>query len=680
MGITGRHKRIWARLSNAVSSFAVLALILLGVVFLLRLFELVYNLTLHSTKVSVLKLYSSAFSTDLFFWFRFSMLQLIIYIPLFLISKKLSKVIFVAIAFFYLILQLSLTQYFTQALVPLGSDLYGYTWADIWLTIGASGHLSLTIILVSIILVIGYLSAFYFLPKKIMLGGRVSFSIVALTVLFVTVSSFVVFPTTTNNSEFINNLALNKTDFFLSRSALHFFPEENETDIYAEAYIGDFGDNATATANFEFLDEPNYPFLHKDNSADVLSPFLNKANQPPNIVILLVEGLGRAFTNEGAYLGNFTPFIDSLSNRSLYWENFLSEAGRTFAVLPSVLGSLPFAKRGFAEMGDQMPAHLSLISLLKFNGYHTSFHYGGNSKFDNMQLFLRKSRIDVINDERSFKAGYTPMPKSTNGFTWGYGDKELFRQYFDTKSIEPNKPFLNVILTVSTHTPFLINEQQEYLDKFEARMQQLGFDEAKMKEYRDYKLQYASILFADDAIKGFIHSYSKRPDFNNTIFFITGDHRMPEIPMVSKIDRYHVPLLIYSPLLKRTAKFSSISTHFDITPSILAYLKGNFKLQLPTAVAWMGSGLDTSRSLNNSHAYPLLQTKNDLVDFLSGTQLLNNRQLFTLKEGLHSSINEDEMRAASLQHSFDEFKKKNEMLINGAPLLPDSIYERYLPR
>ena len=63
-----------------------------------------------------------------------------------------------------------------------------------------------------------------------------------------------------------------------------------------------------------------------------------------------MEGLGRAFTNKGAYLGNFTPFIDSLAEKSLYWENFLSEGGRTFAVLPSFLGSLPFAKNGFNEL------------------------------------------------------------------------------------------------------------------------------------------------------------------------------------------------------------------------------------------------------------------------------------------------------------------------------------------
>jgi phosphoglycerol transferase MdoB-like AlkP superfamily enzyme len=50
-------------------------------------------------------------------------------------------------------------------------------------------------------------------------------------------------------------------------------------------------------------------------------------------------------------------------------------------------------------------------------------------------------------------------------------------------------------------------------------------------------------------LRGFFDAYSKRSDFNNTIFLITGDHRMPEIPMSDKIDRYHVPLIVYSPML-----------------------------------------------------------------------------------------------------------------------------------
>ena len=41
-----------------------------------------------------------------------------------------------------------------------------------------------------------------------------------------------------------------------------------------------------------------------------------------------------------------------------------------------------FAENGILEMGNRMPAHLSLYNLLKYNGYHSSFYYGGDTQFD----------------------------------------------------------------------------------------------------------------------------------------------------------------------------------------------------------------------------------------------------------------------------------------------------------
>jgi uncharacterized sulfatase len=678
MEITAQ-KKFLDRLSDGIKSFAVLIIILLGSILLLRLVELVSNYTAGSTASNKVRLYGAAISYDLLFWLRFSLTLLVIYLPLFFLSRKLSYLVFVLIASFYFILQLSLLQYFSQALVPLGADIYSYSKADITHTIAASANVSHTTVATSMSLLSCCLFAFYFCPRKIAFGKKSSFSLLLLLIVTFSFSSYFPLPTR-QGTEFLGNLALNKTEYFLSASITHFLPEDDETDIYSDAYIGEAADGPGSIAPFEYIDAAHYPFLRRDNSPDVLSSFFNRGSKPPNIVILLVEGLGRAFTNEGAYLGNFTPYLDSLSAHSLYWENFLSEGGRTFAVLPSVIGSLPFSNKGFADMGDKMPDHLSLVSLLKLNGYHTSFYYGGDSRFDNMQLFLKRNGIDAINDEKSFGKGYAKMPENSGGFSWGYGDQELFRKYFDTREAEPAKPSLDIILTVSTHTPFLINNQQQYLEKFEARMKQLDFDELKKSEYRDYKFQYASILFADDAIKSFIANFSKRADFNNTIFFITGDHRMPEIPMTTAIDRYHVPLIIYSPLLARSAKFSSISTHFDITPSILAFLKSNYSVKLPGLVTWVGSGLDTSRSLVNSHAYPLLQTKSDLVDFISGENLLHNQQLLKVSHGLRLAEIEDEAKAATVQHSFAEFKKKNESISKGAALLPDSIYLNYFPR
>ncbi len=123
--------------------------------------------------------------------------------------------------------------------------------------------------------------------------------------------------------------------------------------------------------------------------------FTVDSTRPPNLVFILVEGLGKAFSGPNAYLGSFTPFLDELAGKSLYWENFLASQGRTFAALPSILASLPFAEQGFNELGKRMPRHLSLMSILKHNGYRLKFYIGGDPDFDNERLFLQQQGVDV---------------------------------------------------------------------------------------------------------------------------------------------------------------------------------------------------------------------------------------------------------------------------------------------
>ena len=598
----------------------------------------------------------------------------------YLVHKKVAHVFFIVASVLLLLIQVALSQYFINTLVPLGADLWGYSLADIKQTIGASGGIKISMIVIFIVLLLFVLSSLIFLPKKIKVNGWLG---LVLFFAFI-ISAFTKTPELINEwmpgQEYSNNLSINKSWYFFDASYRHFFPVKEELDIYSNSYSGDFttsGDDAKLVT-MKYVDETNYPFLHTtDSTKDVLSPFFSVSAKPPNIVLILVEGLGRAFTNKGAYLGNFTPFIDSLSEKSLYWENFLSEGGRTFAVLPSILGSLPFAKNGFNELGEAMPQHFSLLNLLKRNGYNTSFYYGGDSHFDNMDVYLQKNNITTINDEKTFPSGYTKMPLQ-NGFTWGYGDKELFRRFFETKS-NPEQPYLSVVLTVSTHNPFLINEQETYLQRFETRMNELGFPEEIKKQNRNYDKQYASILFMDDAVKSFINQYKQRPDFANTVFLITGDHRMPEIPMSTKIDRYHVPLLIYSPLLKHAAKFSSISTHFDITPSLVAWLKKSYQLQIPDTVSWMGSGIDTARQFRNIHAYPIMQTKTDLVDFVMGNYLLNGNDLFRINTNMDLSPENNDTKANELKAAFARFKNKNSLFLQTLKMVPDTLLQKFTP-
>ena len=671
--------RIAKFISGSLQYYIKHSLVLLMLFVITRSFEVISDIIKHGTPKLLGMVIATGLAKDLIFFLQVSAVGYVLFALLYLLHKKLAHIFFIIISVVLLLIQVSLSQYFISTLVPLGADLWGYSIADIRQTVGASGGITLPMILAFVVLLVLVISSLIWLPKRIKPGSWTSF----IFFLAFVITAFTKAPSMVNEwmpgQEYSNNLSLNKSSYFFNASYRHFFPPKEEQDIYSNNYSGDYATSAedAKLSVYKYLDEKNYPFLHSvDSSNEVLSPFFSVSEKPPNIVILLVEGLGRAFTNKGAYLGNFTPFVDSLADKSLYWENFLSEGGRTFAALPSLIGSLPFAKNGFNELGESMPKHLSLLNVLQNNGYNTSFYYGGDSHFDNMDVYMQKNTVNTINDEKTFPSGYVKMPASSAGFTWGYGDKELFRRFLETKT-NTQQPNISVVLTVSTHNPFLINEQDAYLQKFETRMNELGFSEDIKNQNRKYNYQFASVLYTDDAIKKFFNDYSQRPDFANTVFLITGDHRMPEIPMSSKIDRYHVPLIIYSPLLKRRAKFKSISTHFDITPSLLAWLKKGYGLKVPEPASWMGAGLDTAHQFRNIHAYPIMQTKTDLIDFVMGNYMLNGHDLFSIKDNMDLIPEKNDAKSAELKAAFDRFRNKNNNFIGSMRIVPDSLLQKY---
>jgi uncharacterized sulfatase len=672
------HKPLFLKkLKDAAVSFAGLSLIWLGLILVFSVVEILFNNFSHGLPTGFFRLSFWSWYLDLQFWFKWVFLGFIIYTPVYLLSPKIARLSFQGFIILFLIVQLLLLSYFNTAMVMLGADLFSYSIQEIEQTVGASGGISLISVISFISLIIMVILVLRYVPKKLNFHLYPALLIPLLSLLFLVFGVSKMLGSVNLNSDFANSLITNKSDYFYSASYSHYFPEVFETDIYSDSYIAASFNRYSKAIEINYVDETNYPFLHEAEAGDVLSPFFQPEENTPNIVIILVEGLGRAFTNKGAYLGNFTPFLDSLSVKSLYWKNFMSEGGRTFAVLPSLLGSLPFAENGFLGLGNKMPDHLSLMNVLQFNGYRTSFYYGGDAAFDNMALYLQKNNIDEIKDINTFPAGYKKLP-ANNGFTWGYSDSELFRHYLNTiPAKKGHQPQLSVILTVAMHSPFLIDEADKYSAIFENRMDHLKFNEEKKNAYRNYQKQYSSIMYTDDALKAFFEAYKKREDYSNTIFLITGDHRIPEIPMSTKIDRYHVPLIIFSPMLKRTAEIASVSTHFDIAPSLLTYLKTNFEIKTPAQNSWLGQGLDTTRGFQNLHQVPLMQTKTNMIDFIMGEYHLNGDKLYKLNEDLGEELVNDDEKKNQLINAFNQFKKKNNVIINGGKIVPDSLFRNY---
>lgn len=666
------------RIKISATQFTGLALILLFFLFLLTGIEIGLASVNHNLKSDFLDLFLWSFYEDFKFFLILFFPAYLFFALLHLISPNLAKTIFLISSLILFIGQLTLIFYYNTTLVMLGSDLFGYSINEIIQTVGASGFFSLIPILIYIPLIAGLSIFLVYLPNKWRPGHVISLSFLAISFIFLVTGGSEKLNTKILISDFETNLVKNKSQHFYSEAYAYLNPELYETDIYAESYLENFFSEYANAEPIKYLNDPDYPFLRKALKRDVLTSFFKPKEQAPNIVIIIMEGLGRAFTNRGAYLGNFTPYLDSLSKESLYWPNFLSNGGRTFTVLPSLLGSLPFSQNGFIEMDQNMPDQISLLNLLKKNNYQTSFYYGGNSEFDKMAAYLRKNKVSHITDINDFPDAYRQIPPSASGFTWGYGDKELFRYYLNTNPVgESQQPRLDVLLTVSTHDPFVIAEPEKYTEKFEEKMSEFGFSEEKKENYRNYREQYTSILFADDAIKNLIESYKEREDFENTIFLITGDHRIPEIPMASKIDRYHVPLIIYSPMINRPAEFESVSSHFDIAPSLISFLKNNYDIKSPEMNSFIGRGLDTIRNFQNIHQIPMMQTKTEVIDFVMGEYHLNGDNLYRLNQEFTEVFVDDPIKEDELRNEFNQFKIKNSEIINGKKIVPDSIVERY---
>lgn len=661
------RKKEQSKLHEALGYFVSSVLGLFFIFLLIRTYEIIFTWShVAAQSLRIILLLKSVFYDFLIFLDTAALIG-IIFFAVYLIHKITGKLTINVLSVLAALIYLLLVLYFSKSAIPLGSDLFGYSLTEIEETVTAAGGMNPLYFLFFAVF-IAVVSVVLLLFRKIKLNKKfISFAVFLIIASALFGSGLEPQPKDFTNTS-VYFAVVNKLQFFTSKSYTYFFEKDAELPV-SNYYIDKSDGN---NISFNYTDE-KFPFLHEEKTPDVLANYFNIGDKKPNFVFIITESLGRGYSGENAYLGSFTPFLDSLEKQSLYWENFLSTGGRTFAALPSIFASLPFGEKGFLELGSTMPLHFSLIKYLKQYGYTVNFYYGGDSHFDLMDVFLRKQNIDFILDQKNFGSGYKKMPASGSGFSWGYGDKDLFKRSFDIINSSKTENQMNIYLTLSIHSPFIVDNMDYYRAKFDAVYSGLHLNQQTMDEVKNYRDMLSCVLFTDDAFKEFFEAYKKRDDFNNTIFIITGDHRMPEIPITTQIDRFHVPFIIYSPLLKRTAKFSSISSHFDITPTLLAFLSDRYKTEKITASTFIGSTLDTVRQFRNIHSYPLMRNKNELLDYLYQDYFYADKTLYKISSDLDISPVDDKAAENKIANMFEDFKRRNNFTVQTRALAPDSL-------
>jgi len=420
---------------------------------------------------------------------------------------------------------------------------------------------------------------------------------------------------------------------------------------------------------FEFTSK-EYPLLHRASEKDVLGNFFNlDSATPPNIVILVVEGLSRDFSGDKAYASSFTPFLDSLSNHSLVWDNFLSTAPATFAAHPAIEGSLPYGKKGFSSL-NVMPDHLSLIKILKANGYHSKFLIGFNPDFDNMGGFIRLQGTDVVLTK--YGAKYKEMGVGEEGWSMGYPDDALFNRSFEVMDSLKQTPYLNIYHTGTTHMPYLFEQQAQYEKLFDKKMKTVNVPSDIKRTLKECKKVLVTYMFADDCFKDFFAKYAKRTDFKNTIFFITGDHHIGSFPSTCSIDDYHVPLIVYSPMLKTAKKFYSVNSHNNLAPTITSLILNNYKKlpYQPKEVHWLGDVMDTAVAFRNNQSMPFMYWSREIGDYIWKDYMISSGQLYKLTPDLLMEKYENDSIKNHVTKLLNNFKVINSYVCDNNKVFP----------
>ncbi len=321
--------------------------------------------------------------------------------------------------------------------------------------------------------------------------------------------------------------------------------------------------NAPAALNsaFTMLKTIDYKDLEKkefftDQEADaIFNPFQRSVparilKDETNVVLIIFESFGSMYVgpnNEESY----TPFLDSILNKSMYFEHGVSNGQSSMDAVPAILASIPsWMKETFILSTYSMNQYNSLPGILKDNGYSSSFFHGptnGSMRFDSFTLaagFDKYYGRTEYDNEDHFDG------------TWGIPDHHFLPWSVDIMN-GMRKPFFSTIFTYSSHHPYTIPE---------------GFEDIT-KSGPDPLCK--SISYADCGFRDFWLKARKQEWFNNTLFVFCADHVGP----TSRKDRgdidwsFKIPIAFYheSGVLPNV-KANETMQQIDLMPTVLDLL------------------------------------------------------------------------------------------------------------
>jgi len=275
----------------------------------------------------------------------------------------------------------------------------------------------------------------------------------------------------------------------------------------------------------------------------------------PNVILIIWESLSAKIVGSLNGEPTVTPNLNRLSKEGILFTNFYSNGDRTDKGIPAILsGYYPQPAIRIMRMPNKTRSLPMLPKEMDKLGYKTSFYYGGDLNFGNMNTYLRSAGIQKIIDGSEFD-------KKDWNSKWGAYDDVFLKRFASDLTKDNKQPFFKIALTLSSHEPYEIKGEYKFGKNGESN-------------------KYRSAHFYTDKVIGEFIDFAKKQDwYKNTLIVIMSDHGhsspTPDNPYFGT-KKFHIPMLwLGGALSKKGIKIDNISSQVDFSYTLLNLLKAD---------------------------------------------------------------------------------------------------------
>ena len=337
------------------------------------------------------------------------------------------------------------------------------------------------------------------------------------------------------NNAMLNQLGLNP-NFTLARSYL----DSKDPDNQKVNFMSDY-EAIVTVQKYMGIEDPDedFPIARKVVNDGESNDY--------NVIVVIMEGMSYNKTAHGGNTHNLTPFLDSLMDNSLSFNNCYTTGTHTYCGIYSTSVSYPVIFRNQALKRIPVLQYDGLAATLQRNGYQTAYFTTHDKEFDNVAGFLSQNGVERIVSQADY-------PVSEVKTTLGVPDDYMFRfamPIFDEMASN-GRPFCATMMTASDHGPFYI---PDYFTP------------------KNDDVRYQITEYADWSLRRFIEMASEKPWFDNTLFVFVADHGAAlDTDYSIPLSYFHTPLVFYMPKHLQSVEAECVASQMDVFPTIMGIL------------------------------------------------------------------------------------------------------------